>query len=142
MEPERGTRNRNGGRGTGTGDEEPERGTRPWNQIRETLRPYPNSISKKSKWGRGARLPTTPAAQLPDGNPVRRRGAEPARKDEGTGRQKVWEPEVVERGAPGSGGSRQDGLSGPEIRLELTKKRKHGGGEGEPRRRGVSRRVQ
>ena len=33
----------------------------------------------------------------------------------------VWEPEVVERGAPGSGGSRQDGPSGPEIRLESTK---------------------
>ena len=49
-------------------------------------------------------------------------------------------PEVVERGAPGSGGSRQDGPSGPEIKLESTKKRKHGGGTGEPRRRGVSRR--
>ena len=45
----------------------------------------------------------------------------PARKDEGTGRQRVWEPEVVERGAPGSGGSCQDGPSGPEIRLESTK---------------------
>ena len=56
-----------------------------------------------------------------DGNPVRRRGAEPARKDKGTGRQRVWEPKVVERGAPGSGGSRQDGPSGPEIRLESTK---------------------
>ena len=50
-EPERGTRNRNGGRGTGTGDEEPERGrgtgrgTRPWNEARETLRPYPNSVT-------------------------------------------------------------------------------------------------
>ena len=32
-------------RGTGTGDEEPERGTRPWNEARETLRPYPNSIT-------------------------------------------------------------------------------------------------
>ena len=31
---------------------------------------------------------------------------------------------MVERGAPGSGGSRQDGPSGPEIRLESTKKRK------------------
>ena len=38
-------RNRNGGRGTGTGDEEPERGTGPWNEARETLRPYPNSIT-------------------------------------------------------------------------------------------------
>ena len=74
-------------------------------------------IRTESKWGRSAGLPTTPAAQLPDDNPVRRRGAEPARKDEGTGRQKVWEPEVVECGAPGSGGSRQDGPSGPEIRL-------------------------
>ena len=26
-----------------------------------------------------------------DGNPVRRRGAEPARKDEGTGRHRVWQ---------------------------------------------------
>ena len=39
------------------------------------------------------------------------------------GRQKVWEPEVVERGAPSSGGSRQDGPSGPEVRLEVTKKK-------------------
>ena len=34
------------------------------------------------------------------------------------GRQKVWEPEVVERGVPSSGGSGQDG---PEIRLEARK---------------------
>ena len=27
------------------GDEEPERGTRPWNEARETLRPYPNSVT-------------------------------------------------------------------------------------------------
>ena len=47
--------------------------------------------------------------------------------------------EVVERGVPSSGGSRQDGPSGPEIRLESTKKRKNGGGTGEPRRRGMSR---
>ena len=46
---------------------------------------------------------------------------------------------MVERGAPSSGGSRQDGPSGPEIRLESTKKKKNGGGTGEPRRRGVSR---
>ena len=39
------------------------------------------------------------------------------------GRQKVWEPEVLQRGAPSSGGSRQDGPSGPEIRLEATKKK-------------------
>ena len=32
-------------RGTGTGDQEPERGTRPWNKARETLRPYPNSVT-------------------------------------------------------------------------------------------------
>ena len=38
-------RNWNGGRGTGRGHEEPERGTRPWNEARETLRPYPNSIT-------------------------------------------------------------------------------------------------
>ena len=43
--------------------------------------------------------------------------------DEDMGRQKVWEPEVVERGAPSSGGSRQEGPSGPEIRLEATKKK-------------------
>ena len=55
-----------------------------------------------------------------DGNPVRTRWAEPARKDGGTGRQRVWEPEVVGHGAPGSGGSRQDGPSRPEIRLEST----------------------
>ena len=41
-------------------------------------------------------------------NPVRKRWAEPARKDRGTGRQRVWEPEVLGRGAPGSGGSLQD----------------------------------
>ena len=68
-----------------------------------------------------------------------RRGAELAKRDEDTGRQKVWEPEVVERGAPSSGGSCQDGPSVPEIRLESTKKRKNGGSTGEPRRRGVSR---
>ena len=39
------------------------------------------------------------------------------------GRQKVWEAEVVERGAPSSGGSRQDGPSGPKIKLEATKKK-------------------
>ena len=39
------------------------------------------------------------------------------------GCQKVWEPEVVERGAASSGGSRQDGPSGPEIRLEATRKK-------------------
>ena len=55
-----------------------------------------------------------------DGNPVRTCWAEPARKDGGTGRQRVWEPKLVEHGAPGSGGSRQDGPSGPEIRLEST----------------------
>ena len=27
------------------GDEEPERGTRPRNEARETLRPYPNSVT-------------------------------------------------------------------------------------------------
>ena len=27
-----------------TGNEEPERGTRPWNEARETLQPYPNSV--------------------------------------------------------------------------------------------------
>ena len=56
-----------------------------------------------------------------DSNPVRKRWAEHARKDGGTGRQRVWEPEVFGHGAPGSGGSRQDGLSGPEIRLESTR---------------------
>ena len=56
-----------------------------------------------------------------DSNPVRKRWVEPARKDGGTGRQRVWEPEVFGHGAPGSGGSRQDGLSGPEIRLESTR---------------------
>ena len=45
----------------------------------------------------------------------------------------------MERGTSSSGGSRQDGPSGPEIRLESTKKRKNGGGTGEPRKRGVSR---
>ena len=44
-----------------------------------------------------------------DGNPVRTRWAEPARKDEDTGRQRVWKPEVLGHGAPSSGGSRQDG---------------------------------
>ena len=39
------------------------------------------------------------------------------------GHQKVWEPEVVERGAPSTGGSRQDRPSGPEIKLEATKKK-------------------
>ena len=39
------------------------------------------------------------------------------------GRQKVWEPEVLERGAPSSGGSRPDGPSEPEIKLEATKKK-------------------
>ena len=33
---------------------------------------------------------------------------------------------MVESGVPSSGGSRQDGPSGPEIRLESTKKRKMG----------------
>ena len=48
---------------------------------------------------------------------------------------------MVERGAPGSGGSRQDWPS--NTRSESTKKRKHGGGIGEPRRWGVSpRRIQ
>ena len=56
-----------------------------------------------------------------DSDPVRKRRAEPARKDRGTGRQRVWEPEVLGRGAPGSGGSLQDGPSGPEIRLESTR---------------------
>ena len=55
-----------------------------------------------------------------DSNPVRTLWSEPARKDGGTGRQRVWEPEVLEHGAPGSGGSCQDGPSGPEIRLEST----------------------
>ena len=32
-------------RRTGTGNEEPERGTRLWNEAQETLRPYPNSIT-------------------------------------------------------------------------------------------------
>ena len=61
------------------------------------------------------------AGSATDGNPVRKHGAEPASKDKGTGRQQVWEPEVVEHGVPGSGGSRQDGPSGPKIRLESTK---------------------
>ena len=65
-----------------------------------------------------------------DGNPVRRGGAEPARKDEGTGRQRVWEPEVVECGAPGSGGSRQDRPSGPEIRKGNTAEMPAGPGGG------------
>ena len=30
------------------GNEEPERGTRLWNEARETVRPYPNSITA---WG-------------------------------------------------------------------------------------------
>ena len=61
------------------------------------------------------------SGQAIDSNPVRKRWAEPARKDGGTGRQRIWEPEVLGRGAPGSGGSLQDGLSGPEIRLESTR---------------------
>ena len=32
-------------RGTGTGNDEPERGTTNQNEARETLRPYPNSIT-------------------------------------------------------------------------------------------------
>ena len=44
----------------------------------------------------------------------------------------VWEPEVVERGAPSSGGSRQEAGSNKE-------KGGNGGGTGEPRRRGVPR---
>ena len=68
-------------------------------------------------------LPTTPAAQRPDNNPIGRRGAKLAKRDEDMGRQKVWEPEMVERGVPSSGGSRQDGPSGPEIKLEATKKK-------------------
>ena len=40
-----------GERGTGTGDEEPAQGTRPWNEARETLRPYPNSVT--GTWERG-----------------------------------------------------------------------------------------
>ena len=35
-----------GERRTGTGDEELERGTRPGNEARETLLPYPNSVTK------------------------------------------------------------------------------------------------
>ena len=46
-EPERGTRNRNGERGTGMGNEELERGTRLWNEARETLRPFPNSVTAR-----------------------------------------------------------------------------------------------
>ena len=46
-------------------------------------------IRTESKWGRSARLPTTPAAQLPDDNPVGRRGAELAKRKEDTGRQEV-----------------------------------------------------
>ena len=56
-----------------------------------------------------------------DCNPVRKRSAEPARKDGGTGRQRVWKPEVLGCGAPGSGGSLQDWPIGPEIRLESTR---------------------
>ena len=56
-----------------------------------------------------------------DSNPVRTRWAEPARKNGGTVRQRVWKPEVLGHGAPGSGGSRQDGPSGPEIRLGTTR---------------------
>ena len=37
----------NGERGTGTGNKEPERGTRLWNEARETLRPYPNSVTAR-----------------------------------------------------------------------------------------------
>ena len=40
---------RTGERRTGTRDEEPERGTRPGNEARETLRPHPNSVTKN--WG-------------------------------------------------------------------------------------------
>ena len=36
---------RTGERRTGTGDENEERGTRPGNEARETLRPYPNSVT-------------------------------------------------------------------------------------------------
>ena len=36
---------RTGEQRTGTGDEDEERRTRPGNEARETLRPYPNSVT-------------------------------------------------------------------------------------------------
>ena len=42
---------RTGERRTGTGDEDEERGTRPGNEARETLRPYPNSVTGTGNMG-------------------------------------------------------------------------------------------
>ena len=39
------TRNRNGGTRNGNGGQNLERGTKPWNKARETLRHYPNSVT-------------------------------------------------------------------------------------------------
>ena len=47
---------------------------------------------------------------------------------------------MVEREAPNGSGSRQNGPSGPEIRLESTKGGARGGGAGGPRRQGTARR--
>ena len=114
------------GGGSGRRKRLPSRSTRPTARLAQG---DGSLIRTESKWGRSARLLTTPAAQRPDNNPIGRRGAKLAKRDEDTSHQKVWEPEVVERGAPSSGGSRQDGPSGPEIRLESTKKKKNAVGQ-------------
>ena len=48
-DPERGTRIRNEERGSGTRNEDPERGTRLWYEARETLQPCPNGVIT---WGK------------------------------------------------------------------------------------------